>query len=64
MDDLAQRFIGLGLVPKEDTYQALLLAYSKQVLPLLMLHFSVFVRPFFLCLRVFVDNAGGFEVYC
>ncbi|CAM9573603.1 unnamed protein product [Laminaria digitata] len=26
VDDLVQRFIGLGLTPKEDTYQALLLA--------------------------------------
>ena len=31
VDDLVQRFIGLGLTPKEDTYQALLLAYSRQV---------------------------------
>lgn len=29
VDDLAERFIGLGIVPEVDTYRALMLAYSK-----------------------------------
>lgn len=30
VDDLAQRFIGLGLAPEEDTYRALMLAYGRR----------------------------------
>lgn len=29
VDDLVERFIGLGITPEADTYRALLLAYSK-----------------------------------